>query len=116
MELEQKIQELQYRRLNLRRRMNANHDPFILKFPPEIASHIFSLSMEVRDYEPNTAALHELPTPFLLGNICSGASWHGQHPGFGQPFHLLLGSQRRRKLSLNSEPLATGCSYQPTYR
>jgi len=41
MELKQKIQELQDRRTILRTHMNASHDPFHFKFPPEIASLIF---------------------------------------------------------------------------
>jgi len=72
LELEQTIQELQNRRRNLRSQMNVNHDPFILKFSPEIASHIFSLSMEKWDYDPTLAALYGLPTQFLLGTICRG--------------------------------------------
>src|SRR5437016_13471804 len=72
MELERKIQVLQERRLNLRLRLNAHHDPFVLKFPPEIASYIFSLSMEARDYEPSVVSLQKLPTPFLLASVCRG--------------------------------------------
>ena len=48
MELEKEIKELEIiiekmyiRRRVLRTTMNENHDPFIHKFPPEIASHIF---------------------------------------------------------------------------
>jgi len=72
MELEQKIKELQDRRWNLRKRMNAIHDPFVLKFPPEIASHIFVLSMEEWDYEPNYISSKKLPMPFILGTVCWG--------------------------------------------
>ncbi|KIM47380.1 hypothetical protein M413DRAFT_22061 [Hebeloma cylindrosporum] len=60
MELEQKIQELQERHRQLRTKMNANHDPFVLKLPPEIASHIFVLSMD------------NLKTPYRFGAVCSG--------------------------------------------
>jgi hypothetical protein len=70
MELERTIQELQEKRRTLRTRMNAIHDPFNFKFPPEIASLIFSLSLEKDDYEPS---LSTLPTPFLLGSI--SRSW-----------------------------------------
>jgi hypothetical protein len=69
MELERKIQELQNKRRILRTRMNASHDPFNFKFPPEIASLIFSLSMRKGDYEPNFPTLRKLPTPFLLGSV-----------------------------------------------
>jgi hypothetical protein len=52
---------------------NASNDPFILKFPPEIAAHIFFLSMTEYDHEPDsTLALKKLPTPFLLGSVCQG--------------------------------------------
>ncbi|KIM47387.1 hypothetical protein M413DRAFT_439067 [Hebeloma cylindrosporum] len=60
MELEQKIQELQEKRRHLRTKMNANHDPFVLRLPPEIASHIFCLSMD------------ELDAPYLFGAVCRG--------------------------------------------
>jgi hypothetical protein len=73
MELERTIQELQEKRRILRTRMNASHDPFNFKFPPEIASLIFSLSLEKDDYEPGRSTLRKLPTPFLLGSI--SRSW-----------------------------------------
>ena len=73
MELERTIQELQEKRRILRTRMNATHDPFNFKFPPEIASLIFSLSLEKDDYEPGQSALCKLPTPFLLGSV--SRSW-----------------------------------------
>ena len=49
--------------------MNAIHDPFNFKFPPEIASLIFSLSMGDEDYEPDRSKLRKLPTQFLLGSV-----------------------------------------------
>ena len=70
--LEQKIQELQERRRELHSKMNAIHDPFILKLPPEIASYIFLLSMGERDDHYISYSRVCLPTPFLLGAICSG--------------------------------------------
>ncbi|KIM38127.1 hypothetical protein M413DRAFT_30276 [Hebeloma cylindrosporum] len=78
-ELERKIQELQDKRRNLQTRMNASHDPFILKFPPEISSHILLLSLQEWDYDPfyecsqsHDGIRNELPTPFLLSTICRG--------------------------------------------
>ena len=64
--------EFQERRRAIRTRMNANHDPFILKLPPEIGSHIFLLAMGNRDiiYIPQRGKA--LPTPFLLGAVCRG--------------------------------------------
>ena len=55
-------------------RTNTSHDPFILKFPPEIASHIFCLSMKESDYEPEYFGINvkTLPTPFILGSVCQG--------------------------------------------
>ena len=70
--LEQKIQELQERHLMLRTNMNASHDPFILKLPPEIASYIFLLSMGEWDTCEIPSEGNCLPMPFLLGAICSG--------------------------------------------
>jgi hypothetical protein len=49
--------------------MNASHDPFHFKFPPEIASLIFYLSMTEQDHEPSVYTLRLLPTPFLLGSV-----------------------------------------------
>ena len=69
MELEQKIQELQDRRRILRTRVNASHDPFHFKFPPEIASLIFSLSVTWLEHQPNFYTSRILPTPFLLGSV-----------------------------------------------
>jgi len=44
-QLEEEIAELKAKRRVLATTMNANHDPFIHKLPPEIGSHIFYLSM-----------------------------------------------------------------------
>ena len=71
-ELEQKMQELQERRRELRTTMNENHDPLILKLPPEVASYIFLLSMGERDTRAIAHWSGGLPTPFLLGAVCSG--------------------------------------------
>ena len=68
-ELERKIQELQDKRHAIQTRMNANHDPLNSGFPPEITSHIFSLSMGIEDYEPRHSTLRKLPTQFLLGSV-----------------------------------------------
>ena len=62
---------------NFRTWRNAKRDPFILKFPPEIASHIFCLSSYMaRDSDASLLLYHEqlkkLPTPFLLGSVCRG--------------------------------------------
>ncbi|KIM38128.1 hypothetical protein M413DRAFT_30277 [Hebeloma cylindrosporum] len=70
MQLEGMIQELQEKRRILRSRMNATHDPFNFKLPPEIASLIFSLSLQKEDYEPDKYTLSRLPTAFLLASMC----------------------------------------------
>ena len=67
MEPKSEVHKRRPRHRNLR--TNTNHDPFILKFPPEIASHIFCLSMTKYDYEPNHFLL---PTPFILGSVSQG--------------------------------------------
>jgi len=72
MQLEQKIQELQERRRKLRTKMNENHDSFVLKLPPEVSSYIFLLSMGEQDTCQIACDEECLPTPFLLGAVCSG--------------------------------------------
>ena len=69
-ELEQKIQELQERRRKLSTKMNANHDPFILKLPPEVASHIFILFKG--DSQKSQGRRANLSVIFLLGAVCKG--------------------------------------------
>ena len=69
-ELEQKIQELQERRRKLATKMNTNHDPFILKLPPEVASHIFILFKG--DSEKSQGRRENLSVTFLLGAVCRG--------------------------------------------
>jgi hypothetical protein len=64
--------EFQERRRKIRTKMNENHDPFILKLPPEVASYIFLLSMGERDTFYISCRKTGLPTPFLLGAVCSG--------------------------------------------
>jgi hypothetical protein len=62
--------ELQDSRGNLQTRTNAKQDPFVLRFPPEIASHIFFLS---NDSDASLEdELKKLPTPFILGSVCRG--------------------------------------------
>lgn len=72
MELEHKIQELQERRRHLRTKINANHDPFVLRLPPELASHIFLLSIRSRDTLSRIRRRKFIPTPYLLGAVCQG--------------------------------------------
>lgn len=117
MELERKFQdsELQEKHRSLRTRMNTNHDPFILKFPPELASYIFSLCLEV---EAHKIYLRELPTPFCLATVCQGwrqLAGHGQLPSCGQQSHSLLQSHRSWAFALDSRPSATGYNYQAAY-
>ena len=70
MELQQEIEEfeirIEKRRRALRTAMNENHDPFIHKFPPEIASQIFI------QYAPPSALFDEdeRSTPLYLGAVC----------------------------------------------
>ena len=71
-ELEQEIQNLQERRRKLATKMNANHDPFDLKLPPEVASHIFILFKG--DSEKSQGLRANLSVIFLLGAVCKG--WH----------------------------------------
>lgn len=53
--------------------MNLNHDPFVLKLPPEVGSHILVLAM--REMDTAGGVINEpkgSPTPFLFGAICKG--------------------------------------------
>jgi len=71
-ELQNKIEELQNRRTNLRTKMNAYHDSFVLDLSPEVASYIFLLFM--RDTDINEANQHGCsPTSFLFGAVCGVA-------------------------------------------
>jgi hypothetical protein len=72
-ELEKEIKELgiKIKKINIRRRairtaMNENHDPFIHKFPPEIASHIFM------QYSPPSERFDRphKTSPLYLGAVC----------------------------------------------
>ena len=97
-ELQRKIQELQDMRRRLRTRMNTSHDPFTSKFPPEIASLIFSLSMEENDNIPLRYTLRKLPMPFLLGSV--SRRWRQlarSMPQLWSTVSFTLAKQRTRK-------------------
>jgi hypothetical protein len=65
MELQKEI-KIEKKRRALRTAMNENHDPFIHKFPPEIASHIF-----IQYALPHALfAEDERSTPLYLGAVC----------------------------------------------
>ena len=68
MELERNTQEPQDGVGDHQTWLNARMDPFILRFPPEISSHIFFLSMDTPTYD----ALVKLPMAFVLGSVCRG--------------------------------------------
>jgi hypothetical protein len=65
-ELEIRIEKIDLRRRALRTVMNKNHDRLILRFPPEIASHIFI------QYAPPSALFNKgnRSTPLYLGAVC----------------------------------------------
>ena len=65
--LERKIQELPDMCGRLRMRMNASPDRSSSKISPEIATFIFSLSMEENDLGSLQNTLRKLPMQFLLG-------------------------------------------------
>jgi hypothetical protein len=68
MELERNTQEPQDGVGNHQTWLNARTDPFILRFPPEISSHIFFLSMAMDTPDQ----LYKLPMAFVLGSVCRG--------------------------------------------
>ena len=65
-ELESMIDKIHIRRSELRTAMNENHDRLISKFPPEIASHIFT------QYSPPSTFSKEFgyDNPLYLGAVC----------------------------------------------
>ena len=71
-QLEEEITQLKAKHHSLGSKMNASHDPFIHKLPPEIGSYIFRLFLPTLDFEDN----YIWPEPatytrvLTLGAIC----------------------------------------------
>ena len=65
-QLEEEIAELKAKRRALATTMNANHDPFIHKLPPEIGSHIFCLCLPSLNSE--------------ISNLWPGQEWGQMRP------------------------------------
>ena len=78
-QLEEEITKLKAKDDTLRTTINAFHDPFTHKFPPEIASHILQLSLPIlNDGEHEREAVNERwsaewATPLTLGSV--GRQW-----------------------------------------
>ena len=71
--LEEDIMKLKEKHYALRTTMNAIHDPFIHKLPPEISSHIFFLCMPSLDYRLSdfwSAQQAGWNVPLRLGVVC----------------------------------------------
>jgi hypothetical protein len=72
-QLEEEIAELKAKRRVLATTMNANHDPFIHKLPPEIGSHIFYLctpSLDFPIWDPWMPQIEGWNMPLKLGAVC----------------------------------------------
>jgi hypothetical protein len=72
-QLEEEIAELKAKRRMLATTINANHDPFIHKLPPEIGSHIFRLCMPSSHspiWDPWMTQLVGWNRPLKLGAVC----------------------------------------------
>jgi len=71
-QLEAEIEELKTRYHTLAPEMNANHDPFIHKLPPEISSHIFRLSLSppYSCLSPSPSLEDRLAARLKLGHVC----------------------------------------------
>ena len=72
-QLEKEIDKLKEKRRALATTMNANHDPFIHKFPPEIGSHIFHLCLPSLDSQISDLwwrQMAEWNVPLRLGAVC----------------------------------------------
>jgi hypothetical protein len=73
-QLEEEITKLRAKQKTLRTTMNAIHDPFLHKLPPEISSRILHLSLPTLEYHPK--ATHTRPgsavwaAPLKLGSVC----------------------------------------------
>ena len=72
-QLEEEIFRLKAKHHALGTKMNAIHDPFIHKLPPEIGSHIFRLCFPTLDYEELDlwARRREWVGGLRLGTVCS---------------------------------------------
>jgi hypothetical protein len=74
--LENELARLKARQKSLRTTMNAIHDPFIHKLPPEIGSHILRLSLPTLttgEHDPNSAFGLDSAAwaaPLKLGSVC----------------------------------------------
>jgi hypothetical protein len=71
-QLEREITKLKAKHHALGSRMNAIHDPFIHKLPPEIGSHIFCLCLPTLDFENNDIwpEATTFPKVLRLGAVC----------------------------------------------
>ncbi|KIM39201.1 hypothetical protein M413DRAFT_447164 [Hebeloma cylindrosporum] len=85
-QLEEEITNLEAKHNALTTTRNASHDPFIHKFPPEIGSHIFRLSLPkaITEYQvPEkhgrwSAVTAQWSAPLKLGSVCR--SWRQIDP------------------------------------
>ena len=73
-QLEEEITKLKEKHHALGGRMNAIHDPFIRKFPPEISSYIFRLSLPKLNFEDEYIDIWNEAATFtgvlILGAVC----------------------------------------------
>ena len=71
-QLEKEITQLEAKHHALGSRINAIHDPFIHKFPPEIGSHIFCLFLPTLDFKDTCRWLEAeaFPGVLRLGAVC----------------------------------------------
>ena len=102
--LEEEIAELKAKYNTLTTTMNAIHDPFIHKLPPEIGSHIFSLCLPTLDHGEQDYSVKQIPVewavPLRLGAVCRRwrqLAW--ATPNLWVTLSLAIGPSTRRSLA-----------------
>jgi len=103
-QLEAEITELKTRYDTLSTTANAVHDPFIHKFPPEISSHIFRLSLlsppDFRREFSSSSLQIRLAAPLKLGHVCRmwrHLAW--TTPDLWKNVYLTIGPSMRHSLA-----------------
>jgi len=67
--VDHQIERLLEQRSRLQSSRNAFHDPFILRLPLELASHIFLFCLPTEDRQVHS---HQQRTQFILSWVCKG--------------------------------------------
>ena len=103
-QLEEEIIKLKAKYNSLTTTMNAIHDPFIHKLPPEIGSHIFRLCLPTLDHRERDYWVDRIPAewavPLRLGAVCRRwrqLAW--ATPNLWETLFLTIGPSTRHSLA-----------------